>query len=348
MQFFQSIENLLRLPLATNHNLGLLYLGSAFFIAFFIYISVERKDGTSTLRSFFRYCFPRHIWTHASSKVDRRYFLVNNTVGVVLMAPFFISSTLVAFGSATVLESIFGVTGPELSVSLSSKIAMAFIAVLASDLGFYLSHFLFHKIGFLWEFHKVHHSAQVLTPVTNHRVHPVQIIVTRSFSGFGVGLVLGVFDYLYAYNMDPITFAGVSIFTFCFLMTTANLSHSHIWWSFGPIFNQVFISPAQHQIHHSCDPAHWGKNLGSGFAIWDKLFGTLYIPKEKEELVLGLGSDEDHEYSSVWQLYMLPFRKAARLVGRKPGLKGFVSRFSDRNLFRRMTIKSHIQEEKLP
>jgi hypothetical protein len=28
-------------------------------------------------------------------------------------------------------------------------------------------------VPFLWEFHKVHHSATVLTPVTSIRVHPV-------------------------------------------------------------------------------------------------------------------------------------------------------------------------------
>jgi len=47
-------------------------------------------------------------------------------------------------------------------------------------------------------------------------------------------------------------------------------------------------------------------------AVWDWMFGSLYVPKERETLEFGLGSKEDGEYSSVAKLYGLPFVKLYR------------------------------------
>jgi sterol desaturase/sphingolipid hydroxylase (fatty acid hydroxylase superfamily) len=53
--------------------------------------------------------------------------------------------------------------------------------------------------------------------------------------------------------------------------------HSQFWISFGPVFNHIFISPAQHQIHHSVLPQHRDRNMGAIFAFWDYFFGRFYI-----------------------------------------------------------------------
>ena len=45
----------------------------------------------------------------------------------------------------------------------------------------------FHKIPALWEFHKVHHSAEVMTPLTELRQHPVEIIVVVNLIGLATG-----------------------------------------------------------------------------------------------------------------------------------------------------------------
>lgn len=42
------------------------------------------------------------------------------------------------------------------------------------------------------------------------------------------------------------------------------------------------------------------------------MFGTLYIPKEREAINFGLYKGEHLEYDGVWQLYTLPFKKIAR------------------------------------
>ena len=50
---------------------------------------------------------------------------------------------------------------------------IAIFALLVTDLSLYISHYAMHRVRFLWPFHEVHHSAEVLTPATSHRIHPV-------------------------------------------------------------------------------------------------------------------------------------------------------------------------------
>ena len=76
-----------------------------------------------------------------------------------------------------------------------------------------------------------------------------------------------------------------------FNFAAANLRHSHIWISFGRL-ERVFISPAQHQIHHSVGNSN--ANLGSIFSVWDGLLGTRTYSGQKRELEFGLGPEE-HE-----------------------------------------------------
>ena len=51
----------------------------------------------------------------------------------------------------------------------------------------------------------------------------------------------------------------------------------------------MLISPAQHQVHHSVDPRHHDRNYGEVLALWDWLFGTLYISRAGETIRFGLG-----------------------------------------------------------
>jgi sterol desaturase/sphingolipid hydroxylase (fatty acid hydroxylase superfamily) len=70
------------------------------------------------------------------------------------------------------------------------------------------------------------------------------------------------------------------------------------------------VSPIQHQVHHSIDPRHRNKNFGVKFAVWDVLFGTLYVPREPETLQVGLPDADPQEFSTVRKLFFLPFAKA--------------------------------------
>ena len=79
------------------------------------------------------------------------------------------------------------------------------------------------------------------------------------------------------------------MFGVMFNFAAANLRHSHIWISFGRL-EKIFISPAQHQIHHSV--GHSNANLGSIFSVWDGLLGTRTYSGQKRELEFGLGPEK--------------------------------------------------------
>jgi sterol desaturase/sphingolipid hydroxylase (fatty acid hydroxylase superfamily) len=68
----------------------------------------------------------------------------------------------------------------------------------AFDFARYLSHRLHHRIPVLWEFHKVHHSAEVLTVFSNYRNHPVETMVELLLRLVAAAVVAGVFGCFYS------------------------------------------------------------------------------------------------------------------------------------------------------
>ncbi len=78
--------------------------------------------------------------------------------------------------------------------------------------------------------------------------------------------------------------------------------------------SRLFISPAQHQIHHSTDPKHWNKNFGYIFAFWDLFSKTLYVPEHRETLEFGVPGSNAADFSTVPRMYLLPFKKAGHVL----------------------------------
>jgi sterol desaturase/sphingolipid hydroxylase (fatty acid hydroxylase superfamily) len=105
-------------------------------------------------------------------------------------------------------------------------------------------------------------------------------------NGFG-NYAFGETAYQYAFN-------DTNIILVVFIHAYVHLQHSHMWISFRGLLGRVFISPAHHQVHHSTNPAHFNRNFGSCLALWDWMFGTLYVPaKEREHLSFGVEGHAD-------------------------------------------------------
>jgi sterol desaturase/sphingolipid hydroxylase (fatty acid hydroxylase superfamily) len=141
----------------------------------------------------------------------------------------------------------------------------------------------------LWELHKVHHSAEVLTPLTTFRMHPLDTFVFGNILAVTAAVANGVVAYLFGDTTYQYALSGTNIILVVFVHLYVHLQHTHVWIAFRGILGRVFLSPAHHQIHHSTNPIHFNKNLGSCLAIWDWLFGTLHVPaKEREKLAFGI------------------------------------------------------------
>jgi sterol desaturase/sphingolipid hydroxylase (fatty acid hydroxylase superfamily) len=285
-----------------------LYLLSAFLMAFFVYRWQARSDPELREEGFLPFAFPAHIYKHRSARVDYFYFVVNKLFFGVLFAELAIWSQVSSSAVATVLASFS--TSPMLSdAGALSTAATAIAFLLCVDFGLWLGHFLLHRVPVLWEFHKVHHSAEVLTPFSAGRVHPVDDLLTYSSAGIFGGAALGVCTHLFGSAPVMLSAVQLSFIFFTFYFLGFHLRHSHVWLPYTGWLGRILISPAHHQVHHSSERRHWDKNMGFIFAFWDWSFGTLYVPSKRQETFrLGIGGEEK-EFNSVAKLYLLPFIK---------------------------------------
>jgi len=294
----------------SGYTLFWLYLITALFIAFLSYAFNYAKGEKLSLAGFFKFCAPKEIFLHRSSIVDYKFYFANafalklvygsSILGAVVSAQFF-SGRFRDF-----LEWLFGGTGPEWELTVFSRAIYTVLTLLAFDFGIFLGHLLEHKVPFLWEFHKTHHSAEVLNPITNYRNHPLDKLLENFFVAVFTGALAGVFGYLYSGWVTEYTVLSVSSLFFFYLLV-ANLRHSHIWISYGWSLSHIFSSPAMHQIHHSAAEKHLDKNYAFIFSFWDYLAGSLYVPREREKLSWGLYNEDRRKYDSVWKLYLMPF-----------------------------------------
>lgn len=319
MEHLQSISHILLTPVQHLTHPGarifVLYLATSLLIALIIHFKQERSQQTS--EGPITGIFPTQVYTHRSTMVDYIYFITNTILYAIILAPFAGFGMFISRNIQLVLASFFT---PHVMTEVSAIALTACYSVilaLLADFGTFIAHYWMHRIPVLWEFHKVHHSAEVMTPITVYRMHPIDDILTLIIIGVFSGTVDAFVRFFVAPGLSLYTVYGLGVASYIFFITGYHLRHSHIWLSYGPLFSKIFISPAQHQIHHSTAKRHWNKNFGFILATWDHLFGSLYIPKEREQIKFGLGNGEDALYSSPLKLYFLPFKRALRILRSK-------------------------------
>ena len=161
------------------------------------------------------------------------------------------------------------------------------VTFLIDDFSRFFTHYIFHRVPFLWKFHKVHHSAEVLTPITLHRSHPVESILMFLRNILTYSLTTAIFIYLYRTQLSGYEILGVNALGLSFNFALSNLRHSHVPIEFGSL-ELIFLSPFQHQIHHSNNPKHFNKNFGICLSIWDRAFGTFTRSRGQEIKEFGL------------------------------------------------------------
>lgn len=289
-----------------------IYFGASFLVGMGVYAFEKRKRTLGDGVSLARFIFPREVWWHPSAIVDYKFVAIDMTIKSLTYGPMFSGMTLLSYKAAFYVSQStwLGFVSP----IQTDPVMVAFVALLVGDFGVFFGHYLAHKIPLFWIFHQIHHSAEVLTPVTVYRGHPIDALMASVVISIITALVAVTYTTTSGEPVGELTILGLNAFTFFFYMAGHHLRHSHIWLSYGPIVSWVFQSPAQHQIHHSKAPKHWDKNFGFVFSIWDALFGTLYIPRDKESLQLGIVNANSEDFSTVSKLYVLPVVKAARYI----------------------------------
>jgi len=305
------------------------YLVGSLVIAALALVIRDRKQGVKELYQ--KLLSPR-IWLHPSSFLDMKLMLVKSLTKTLFFFSWIISSYELAIA---VVRFIHHHWGPSNNTSLSNtEITFLYTAVLfvSSDFSRYFLHRLCHRLPLLWQFHQVHHSAEVMTPLTLYRSHPVEHLLFIVRGALVTGLITGFFFYLFGTRAIQYQVLGVNVLGLLFNMLGANLRHSHVWFSYGKHIEHILLSPAQHQLHHSVDQHHYDRNYGSCLSIWDWLGGSLKLARERHDLRFGLSPQEsNHDSRNLISALIGPFKAcwkmaSARLLNRVCGEGQFSKR----------------------
>lgn len=303
----------------------LIYIGNLIvplMIAVGVYAYYRHKQQLPDEPSLIGYLFPKRIWRNSLVKLDVYFYLCIKAVGIMLIFP--LMGYLLGWtgdGFLWLLEYIFG---PALSTGTlpteGQKWLYTIIVFVALDFAFFYSHYLTHKYPFLWAFHKVHHSAEELIPLTAFRFHPFDMVWMASFSILFASIASGLAQYLFYNSTEEYLLFGHNVIIALAYLTTHNLRHSHIWLHYPKWMSWLLISPAQHQIHHSKNTEHFDKNFGYLLAPWDRWFGTLYTPEAKETFNVGISrmpEEGNRSHRSLSSLFIGPCLDAWDVLKRK-------------------------------
>ena len=253
------------------------------------------------------FLLPRRIYTHVSARVDIWLYVVDRVMRL-LWAPT-ILVTVAPWTEQTMLSTLgaaFG-SGPALVSNYAWMLLYSLFMLLCYDFIFFLMHYSEHKIPALWAIHKVHHSAEVLTPLTRYREHFLEAPLYAVGAALSFGFATGVFSWLFADSITQATLFNIGFFSLMFGLT-GSFRHYHVALHYPRWLAKWLHSPVMHHIHHSYLTQHWDKNFAAVTSIFDRLFGTLYIPVKDEHTPWGLGPATQDQYRSFRQNVTGPFR----------------------------------------
>ena len=124
----------------------------------------------------------------------------------------------------------------------------------------------------MWRLHAVHHSPQLLYWFNVGRFHPIEKAVQYAFDTLPFALLGVSHEVLAAY--------------FVFYALNGFYQHSNCRVRLGPL-NYVVSGPELHRWHHSKLVHESNNNFGNNLIVWDVVFGTRFLPKDREVGELG-------------------------------------------------------------
>ncbi len=223
------------------------------------------------------------------------------------------------------IESLTGINLQSINPLKSYPMwAILLIGFIVRDFVQWWVHRLLHRVEWLWQYHKIHHSVEEMGFAAHLRYHWMETIVYRTLEYIPLALLgIGLYDFfiihIFAlavghYNHSNFVVSGkvtggilgvligtVVVFGLADinLLNDATITAKIMVmiglvlfgiFGLGPIMKYLFNSPEMHIWHHAYDlPADkkYGINFGLTLAIWDYLFGTAAIPHDGKDIKLG-------------------------------------------------------------
>lgn len=252
--------------------------------------------GLSLLVWLFEIAFP---WRKNQPLIRRDFWLD----GFYIFFNFFLFSLIgynalsnVAVEAFNDFLGLFGITNiVAISVKSWPIWAQFLLIFIVADFIQWNVHVMLHRVPWMWNFHKVHHSVKVMGFAAHMRFHFMETIFYKTA------------QYL------PLAMIGVGIQEFfivhMFTVFIGHLNHANVGWGYGPL-GYIFNNPRMHIWHHAKDlPANrkYGVNYGISLSLWDYIFRTNYIPKNGRDIELGFDGDEKYPDDFIHQVAQ-PFK----------------------------------------
>jgi sterol desaturase/sphingolipid hydroxylase (fatty acid hydroxylase superfamily) len=241
----------------------------------FLFIPLEKLFGRLTQQPLFR-----DEW-----REDLFYFLISSvfvqTLTMFTLAP-----------SMTILHYT-GDWASMRQVIASQPLWLQVIEIMfLTDFVQYWFHRAFHQIPFLWGFHAVHHSAKKMDWLAGSRMHIVEIIGLRSMT---------------VVPMYVLGFAEGALHLYILLVyLNATFVHANVRFNVEWL-KPLIVTPRFHHWHHGIEKEAIDVNFAIHFPLFDKLFGTYYMPKNQWPSGYGIGGHPVP--NGYWKQLMYPFKK---------------------------------------
>jgi sterol desaturase/sphingolipid hydroxylase (fatty acid hydroxylase superfamily) len=211
--------------------------------------------------------------------------LLNAAVMALLAAPFIVEVAVWAE------ESRFGllrlVNAPAMIVTAA--------AILLFDAWMYLWHRANHEIGFLWRFHRVHHSDPEMDATTAVRFHTGEILISSALR-LAVIPILGItIGQLLLYEL--------------LLLPVILFHHSNVKFPerLDRRLRLIIVTPAIHRVHHSRLRLETDSNYSSVFSFWDRITGTFRLRRDERPVNFGLDEYDGEKWQRITGMLVTPF-----------------------------------------
>jgi sterol desaturase/sphingolipid hydroxylase (fatty acid hydroxylase superfamily) len=192
------------------------------------------------------------------------------------------------------IDWVSGLSRLKLVSAWPLSVQVAFFVV-THDLYIYGFHRLQHHSPRLWRLHEAHHSARSVDWLAGSRSHALEILINQTIE-FAPMVLLGARPEVFLIKGMIGAVWGMYI-------------HSNISVRTGRL-QWVINGPEAHRWHHAVDPDAHNKNFATKLALWDRFFGTAWIPEDRKPAGYGL-TDVAFPTGYVAQ-HLFAFRKQER------------------------------------
>jgi sterol desaturase/sphingolipid hydroxylase (fatty acid hydroxylase superfamily) len=245
--------------------------------------------GGALLVLFLERIFPHHrswLRSRGDVRVDAAHVVSVTLTTSLLQAP-------IAFAGGSASAWVATRVGAPLWPASWPLLAQLALALVVAELPKYWLHRLEHEHDILWRFHATHHSAPRLYWLNAARFHPVDIALDTLAGGL---------------TLAALAVPAPVIALFALVAAIHGyFQHANLKLRLGPL-NYFFSMAELHRWHHSRTVAESNHNYGQNLIVWDLVFGTFFLPRDRqppEEIGL---ADLPAFPMTYWQQLASPFR----------------------------------------